>query len=61
MRLLLSILAAFTVSGCAMTFRPPVYPENPVTVVVLDHGRHSSLVLPRGDGGSVEYAYGEWE
>ena len=44
-----------------MTFRPPVYPENPVTVLVVDHGRHSSLVLPRGDGGSVEYAYGEWE
>jgi len=31
-----------------------------VTVVVVDHGYHSSLLLPAPEGGSVEYAFGEW-
>lgn len=30
-------------------------------MVVIDYGYHSSLVLPRPEGGSVEYAYGEWD
>ena len=49
-----------SVSGCAMTVRPPESPNDPVTVVLVDYGRHSSLILPRPGGGSVEYAFGEW-
>jgi hypothetical protein len=41
--------------------RPPAAPEDPVSVVVVDYGYHSSLVLPSPEGGSVEYAYGEWD
>ena len=52
------ILIAFT--GCAMTVRPPEAPDDAVHVVLVDYGRHSSLILPRRGGGSVEYAYGEW-
>jgi hypothetical protein len=29
-------------------------------VALVDYGRHSSLILPQAEGGSVEFAYGEW-
>ncbi|MFP4181550.1 MAG: hypothetical protein ACLFTX_03020 [Thiohalospira sp.] len=46
-------------SGCATTIVPPESVEQPETVFVLDHGRHSSLVLPHPEG-FVRYAYGDW-
>ena len=39
---------------------PPVNPEEPVTVYVVDLGLHSRLVLPDGDDGFMQYAYGDW-
>lgn len=49
-------------SGCArVTVVAPTPPESPVAVFLLDHGRHSSLVLPIGQGGMVRYSYGDWE
>jgi hypothetical protein len=39
--------------------QPPAL-VNPRPVILLDHGRHSSLVLPAADSGVVCYAYGEW-
>ena len=47
------------VAGCATTIRPPAGLKDPVVVVLVDYGKHTSLVLP-ASGGSVEYAYGHW-
>lgn len=49
-----------SLAGCATTIRPPSAPRNPVVVVLVDYGKHSSLILPAG-AGWVEYAYGEWD
>jgi len=46
--------------ACTTTIRPPAAVEQPERVVLLDHGRHSSLVLPDGRGGFIRYAYGDW-
>jgi hypothetical protein len=46
--------------GCATTVVPPRAVQEPVKVHLADHGRHASLVLPRGDGSRVEYTFGEW-
>ncbi len=53
--------AALVACGCTLVIRPPENPVDPVTVVLVDYGRHSSLILPRPEGGSVEFAYGEWD
>lgn len=47
-------------AGCATTVRPPADPRDPVVVVLVDYGKHSSLILPSG-AGWVEFAYGEWD
>jgi len=49
----------FVLSGCATTIVPPAGVLHPQPVFVLDHGRHTSLVLPHPDG-LVRYAYGDW-
>ncbi len=52
---------AVLLPGCAMRITPPVGPLDPVPVFVADYGRHGSLLLPDGERGAVEFAYGEWE
>src|SRR5947207_1449220 len=47
--------------GCATHIVPPSAPSNPVAVYVTDYGRHSSILLPMGDGHLMEYSYGDWE
>jgi hypothetical protein len=32
-----------------------------VPVHVADYGYHSTIILPKSDGGLVEYAYGDWD
>lgn len=43
-----------------MTVRPPENVRNPVTVQVVDYGKHAGLVLPAGNGKWVEYSWGDW-
>ncbi|NIS01180.1 MAG: hypothetical protein GWN99_08950 [Gemmatimonadetes bacterium] len=49
------------VQGCTNVISTPANPSRPLPVFLVDHGRHASLVLPRGDDGMVRYAYGDWE
>jgi len=53
------LFLGWCVAGCATTIRPPAQVRDPVVVVLVDYGKHASLVLP-APGGSVEYAYGHW-
>lgn len=56
------LILVIVLSGCAgVTVTPPPGPKNPTSVFLLDHGRHSSLVLPDERGGMVRYSYGDWE
>jgi hypothetical protein len=47
--------------GCAVRLDLPRQLSEPVPVFLLDHGRHSSLVLPAESGGLVRYSYGDWQ
>ena len=60
-RFWLLLFGAIALNGCAGTTRitPPAAPLEPVPVFLLDHGRHSSLVLPAPDGSLRRYAYGD--
>jgi len=46
--------------ACTTVVVPPVAPNQPRPVFLLDHGRHASLAVPREDGGIVRYSYGDW-
>ena len=54
------LLVGMLLTGCIGRVEPPAGVLEPATLYLIDHGRHSSLVLPRGDG-VVRYAYGEWD
>ena len=57
----LSMGVVTVVTGCVTTtLHPPGDLEEPRTVFLVDHGRHSSLVVSRSDGDLVRYAYGDW-
>ena len=43
-----------------MIVPPAGHVEQSVPVLVADYGYHSTLILPKSDGGLVEYAYGDW-
>lgn len=57
----LATAAATLLCGCRVVIRPPAHVVDPVQVFVLDHGRHSALVLPTSDGGAMQWAWGEWQ
>lgn len=59
--LLLACIVLWWLNACTTVIIPPADPADPVSVFVLDHGRHSSLVLPLDDGGAVRYSYGDWD
>ena len=47
-------------AACTTVIVPPVAPKEPRSVFLIDHGRHASIALPKGDGGIVRYSYGDW-
>lgn len=47
-------------AGCAATLRGPAESAEMRTVQLLEHGRHSSLLLTAADASRVRYAYGDW-
>lgn len=55
---LIALLVLLT--GCATVITPPPTPEAPVPVLIIDHGRHTSLILPDSNDGLIRYAYGDW-
>jgi hypothetical protein len=57
-----ALLSVFLLlAGCGTTVvTPPDAPADPLPVFLLDHGRHTSLVLPAPDGTITRYAYGDW-
>ena len=59
---LLYAVLVLLVSGCAATVPRPELTDDRADrmVFLVDHGRHSSLVLSRSDDSLVRYAYGEW-
>lgn len=54
------LLPALLLAGCAATVTPPPEPREPRAVFLLEHGRHTSLVLTARDERLMRYAYGEW-
>ncbi len=47
-------------SGCTAVISLPAEVSEPRTVQLLQHGRHSSLVLTAADHRRLRYAYGDW-
>jgi hypothetical protein len=56
----LGLLGLCLLAGCSITVIPPPDPVEPAPVFILDHGRHTSLVLSTPEGNMVRYAYGDW-
>lgn len=54
------LLAAMGLGGCQHVIRPPADVSDPVSVYVVDYGRHASLALPGDDAGLVEWSWGDW-
>lgn len=48
-------------AGCTTIIRPPAEPCDPAVILVADSRYHSSLILPRDEGGLLEYSFGEWK
>lgn len=55
----LLMAGSLLLAGCATLVVAPTAPEEPVSVFLLEHGGHASLVLPAGERGLVRYAYGD--
>lgn len=52
-------LAGALLAGCGHRLVPPEDVRDPVTVFVIDHGRHAALALP-SQAGLTEWFWGDW-
>jgi hypothetical protein len=57
--LLIVLLAAMLSLSCTTVIRPPAEPPDPDIVLLVTHGRSSSLIL-RGGEDATRWAYGDW-
>lgn len=60
LRIATAIAALLVLSGCATHVVPPTGIAESAKVFILDHGRHTSLVVSTADDEMVRYAYGDW-
>jgi hypothetical protein len=56
---LVLLAIAAMLGACTTTVTPPSDLTETVSVYIVDHGRHSSLVIP-SEAGWQRYAYGDW-
>lgn len=54
------LLAGVLSASCTTVIHPPAAPADPETVILITHGRSSSLLLPDGEGHASRWAYGDW-
>ena len=60
-RAVIVMALVFFIHGCSNRLVPPDVEGDAVTVYLVDHGRHPTLVLPRADTERwIRYTYGEW-
>ncbi|MEF8833716.1 MAG: hypothetical protein V5A42_02515 [Halofilum sp. (in: g-proteobacteria)] len=59
-RVHIAALFGLVATACTNTVVPPAEPTAPAAAFLLDHGRHTSLVL-EGPGGMTRYAWGDWD
>lgn len=55
-----TLTAIVLLASCTNHVVPPVEVQDPAKVFVLDHGRHTSLVVSTPEGKLVRFAYGDW-
>lgn len=59
-RHLIAATALLLLGGCAASLEGPDEVVQARVVQLLEHGRHSSLLLTAADDSRVRYAYGDW-
>lgn len=60
-QLLFILCLILFLSGCTGTIIAPSDVTEARTVQLLEHGRHTSLLLTAADNSRVRYAYGDWK
>jgi hypothetical protein len=59
-RAVLLLLGLLCLPGCSARLVPPEPPSEPRRVWLLEHGRHSTLLLTASDDALHRYAYADW-
>ena len=56
---LILLLAAMLLASCTTVIQPPAKPSDPDIVLLVTHGKSSSLILHGGEA-ATRWAYGDW-